>query len=289
MTGGARIAIVAAIGSLAIPASAGAVVRTDSSYRGFNPWSSAADRCDARQPLRIFEPDGPGPFPVLLYHHGTLGDWSGALDGAYAAREAAAHGFVGVSVHYDSWVTLNAEGIRAHARCIYDRARPAGAASTVCARPKADCARGLFSAGHSQGGLIATVARNVNASVRATYALGVNGPDIPDVRDAPDGTRALPDARLRVVVGQEDVASTGMGALKTMTGRDCGTGFACIDPGGGGYHVIAHSEVSDRRADHCAMWSGCFAFTPDPAWAPPSPAAWGLTSAFMWMRGLAVG
>ena len=45
--------------------------------------------------------------------------------------------------------------------------------------------------------------------------------------------------RSQLVVGAREVASAGLTVVKAFTGRDCGTGYACLDPSGGGYHVIA--------------------------------------------------
>jgi hypothetical protein len=179
-------------------------------------------------------------------------------------QSAAAHGFVAVAVTYDSWLTwLSPPAMDLHANCMFNTSNPGNAIAQVCARPEADCSKGFVVAGFSQGGAIAARSANVNSAVQAVWAIGVNGPNIPEAIAAPIGNRVLPNNRLRITVGQHDVAMDASGhpdlsALNAMTGQGCTT-FSCLAPDGSGYYVVANSDTPSGNASHCYWFlnGGC--------------------------------
>jgi poly(3-hydroxybutyrate) depolymerase len=278
---------------LAAPASA-ATVDSEQTYRGFNLWEwVAADKCnDDRPTFQLSEPAAEGRYPVALYLHGTMGDWGPNTEGKRIAQAFAEHGFVAAAPKYDSWLTNYPSAVDAHARCIVSAAQPGSVITKVCARPKADCSKGIVVVGFSQGGAIAVRTRNFNAGVRAAWGMGVNGPDLSTSYAAPAGSRALPNDRLRITLGQADLETSGYGhtVLDKMTGSSCTT-FDCLRPDGSGYAVVAHAEVADHWADHC-YWqaAGCNLDPPfDPGFAPPSTRPWSLLTGIGWLKSYVAG
>jgi hypothetical protein len=259
-------------------------------YAGLDPWSWAPDPCTASQGLVVYEPEAPGRYPVLLYMSGTTSDWDGGatLEGRKVASEAAGLGFVAAAVRYDSWITNSPSGVDGHARCMF-RVGPSSALSKLCARAKADCSLGVFSGGHSQGGAIAARSANVSPLVRAGLLLGVSGPNIPEARAAPNGTRMLPNDRIRIVTGVRDVG-TDYSTMNAISGRNC-TVPQCLAADGSGYYVVQDQETADGVADHCYHHAGGCNWYPtfDAHWAPPSERPWALLPGLRWLTRYAGG
>ena len=178
------------------------------------------------------------------------------MEGQAFVQLAAAHGFVAVALSYDSWLTWNSPTeTDLHANCMFSTSSPGNAITQICARPEADCSNGFVVAGFSQGGAIAGRAKNFNAGVRAVWAMGVGGPNIPAALATPIGTRTLPNNELRITLGQGDLATNAAGqpdlsALNALTGQSCTT-FDCLQSDGSGYYVVSNSEVSSGVASHC--------------------------------------
>jgi hypothetical protein len=273
---------------------ASSTVQFQSSYRAYGYWDDwkwwLSDKCTLTQPIYGSEPSAAGRYPVLLYLHGVLADWGENVEGRRVAELAASQGFVTAAFTYDSWVVNSISSIDGNARCMFSPDSSGNALANVCARPKADCSRGVVVAGFSAGGAIAARARNFAPQVRAAWLLGVNGPAIPEALAAPAGSRALPNYRIRIFVGRSDVVD--LTALNKLTGLNCWTS-PCGGPGGSGYYVVEHSELADRVADHCwwqsvspvvptnsCTWSPTF----DPGFPPPSGAPWSLTTNLNWLR-----
>ena len=162
-----------------------------SSYRAYGAWdegnSALPDKCTQTQPVYGSEPAAPGRYPVLVYLHGTLADWGNNVEGQRVAQFAARQGFVTAAFTYESWVVNAVSGIDGNARCMFSPGSSGNALASLCARPKADCSRGVAVAGFSAGGAIAARARNFAPQVRAAWLLGVNGPAIPEAVAAPAG------------------------------------------------------------------------------------------------------
>jgi hypothetical protein len=178
-----------------------------------------------------------------------------------------------------------------HARCMFSPGSAGNALAKVCARPKADCSRGVVVSGFSQGGVIAALARNHSDLVRAAWLIGVDTPVVPATLAPPAGTRALPDDRLRITLGRGDVGS--LGPLNQLTGQSCSTS-PCLRPDGSGFYVVEHAQVADGFADHCywqsanmawPYWSCVSPPTFDPGFRPPSTVPWSLSANLDWLRG----
>ena len=284
-----------------------ATTQSQTTYAAFDPWTAwewwQPNKCQETQPVYISEPTAAGRYPVLFYMHGTLADWGGNAEGQRVAQLAASQGFVAAAVTYDSWVTAyTPTGIDGHAECIFGSGNTGNALKQVCALAKAECSNGVVVAGFSQGGAIAVRAANYSSQVRAAWAMGVNGPAIPEALAAPAGARALPNDKLRLDVGESDAEgaypgsgpSTGLdlSALNAMTGMSC-TASPCLAPDGSGYFVVQDAEVADGVADHCYWESvdladpaqSCTLFpTFDPGFIPPSTKPWSLIANLEWLR-----
>lgn len=271
-----------------------ATVPFTDSYRGYNIFdsgTSSPDKCTGTQPVYGSEPVAAGRYPVVIYLHGTDADWSGNAEGKAIAALAASEGFVAAAFTYDSWLTgWWTPYMDAHARCMFSAGSPGNALARLCARPKADCSRGVVVSGFSQGGVIAALARNYSPLVRAAWLIGVNGPVEPALLAAPAGGRVLPDNRLRITVGRADADS--LGPLNQLTGQSCSTS-PCLRSDGSGFYVVQHAQVADGFADHCywqsvnaawPYWSCVSPPTFDPGFRPPSTLPWSLTANLDWLR-----
>jgi hypothetical protein len=272
-------------------------------YRGYNAWwdwkGPQADKCVQNQPIYGSEPASEGQYPVVVYLHSILADWVGNLEGRGFVELAAGQGFVAAAVTYDSWLALKPGRVDEHAKCMFAPGSSGNALAQVCARPKADCSKGVLLAGFSVGGAIAGRANNFSPQVRAAWLIGVIGPATAEALAPPAGTRALPNDRLRITTGRTDVEvrdpSTGqvtvdLTALNRLTGQDCAAS-PCLRSDGSGYYVVQHSEVADGIADHC-YWLGVAprqscprgAPTFDPGFRPPSTTPWSLITGLDWLR-----
>ena len=85
--------------------------------------------------------------------------------------------------------------------------------------------------------------------------MGTNGPNIPEARATPSGTRALPNNKLRINVGLNGIRGhLGRRSLaersECLPGQSC-TAFNCLRADGSGYYVVSNSEVSSGLATHC--------------------------------------
>lgn len=258
----------------------------------FDSGTTSPDTCTGAQPVYGSEPIAAGRYPVVVYLHGSTADWTGNAEGRAVAGLAASQGFVAAAFTYDSWLTgLWAPFMDGQARCMFSAGSTGNALAKMCARPKADCSRGVVVSGFSQGGAIAALARNHSSLVRAAWLIGVNTPGEPAVLAAPAGSRALPDDRLRITIGRGDVES--LEPLNQLTGQRC-LASPCLRPDGSGYDVVEHAEVGDGFADHC-YWQSVTTARPysscespptfDPGFRAPSTLPWSLTANLDWLRG----
>jgi dienelactone hydrolase len=272
------LALIAPIGR-----SARAATFTDT-YQRYNVWWPG---CNIQGGLYGNEPDTGSGYPVFVWAMGSYGSYNG-VEAQKFTREAAARGFVAGSASYDSVEGLSDAAIDGKARCIYNGSVPASAVARLCARPKADCSKGIVGAGFSQGGAITLRAANHDARVRAAYALGVSGPLNPGLIAQPAGVRALPNDRLRITTGQKDVERSGTSALDAITGNGCAPNWGpCFRGDGSGYYIVQNFEVADGVADHCFFEGGgkCSVNPPfDPNWPPPSQVPWALAPNLDWLK-----
>jgi hypothetical protein len=276
-------------------------------YRAYNAWDDwkwwLPDKCTQVQPMYGSEPAAAGRYPVLLYVHGMFADWGGNAEGRRIVEAAAGQGFLAAAVSYDSWAAGSQAAVDAHAKCMFGPSSGATALGQICARPKADCSKGVVLSGFSLGGAIAGRAANFSSQVRAAWLLGwVKGPENVAGLAAPTGTRALANDRLRITVGQSDLEirnpSTGqisgidVSGPNKVTGSNCSSS-PCLRADGSGYYVVEHAMVADGVADHC-YWMGVgvqaasdsCTWTPtlDPGFRPPSTAPWSLIANLEWLR-----
>jgi hypothetical protein len=284
-----------------------ATVHAKGTYRAYSAWDDwkwwQPDKCTETQPFFVSEPAATGQYPVVVYLHSMLADWVQNVEGQRFADAAAQQGFVVAAVSYDSWMATSALSVDGNAKCVFDAGSRGNALAMICARPKADCSKGVLVTGFSIGGAVAARARNASAQVRAAWLIGVSGPLVPEALAAPEGTRALPDDRLRITLGRSDVEvrspTTGqvtgidLTGLNGLTGQHC-SASPCLRANGSGYVVVGHDEVADGVADHC-FWLDATPATPansctgkppafDPGFRAPSTNAWSLITNLTWLR-----
>jgi hypothetical protein len=301
---------------------------TYNAYNTFDGWRPATyNKCSITNVVYGNEPADNGPHPVFIYLHGTLGDYGGNQEGRLVTKMAADRGWSAAAFTYSA-VGATQTSIDGISKCMFDPSQKADPTSTkykygnalalVCGRPSADCSQGVVVAGMSAGGAIAMRAKNFNAAVQAVWAMGVGGcnpsfgcfPVTAAGIAAPDGTRALPNNRLRIDDGQTDLQikdkatgkyigwdPQGIATVNHFTGSSCSTTDpdpTCLRPDGSGYHIVRNSEVADGVADHC-YWERVNKFAPtnsctwtpteatlDPGWISPAR-PWSLPTSLAWL------
>lgn len=265
------------------------------SYLGWNRFTNA---CDVSEPLVVFEPPASGTFPVFIYAVGTNTIVT-EIEARYVARHMAQRGFVAAVMHYETNVlTTGCASLVQKADCSYSGARPSSATSVLCARPRANCARGILSAGFSQGGTMAVLARNFDTRVRAVWAMSVAGGVSTNAATAclVSAQTAIADDRMRIVNGRSGQTQP-VSNLQNMTGTTClDTDHSCLRANGSGWYMVEHAEVQDGLADHCffvALTDGgtmpCNYFDEswDPGWAVPAQTPWSVNVSLDWLAGFA--
>ncbi len=230
------------------------------------------------------EPATEGGYPVFIYTVGSFGDYESTSALAWIDYMAS-RGFVAATVEYANGFPGRCSVVRDKAAEIYSG--PRSAIAVLCGRARADCQKGIVTAGHSQGAWMAMLAADYDSRVRAALALGagfdVVGPGLNDEACLVD-TRTLPPDALRAVNGQSDTifGSTMIDQLNKLTGMSCAaTAMSCLRGNGSGWVLAPDSEVTDGLADHCYMGvvpsdesgSGCV-FPSDPVWLSGN-VAWG--------------
>lgn len=200
-----------------------------------------------------FEPatDDGTRHPLFLYFVGTAfssTDPASKYDNpaAYAVAEAMARrGFVALSAAYDNGVLSWLSDHRNQLHCLFED--PAGLLARACALPQVDCALGVATWGHSQGGLVAMMAGNYDARVRAAWATGYGG----------EQQVTLSKHRMRVVNGEADLNNGTAAVLNAITGLTpamCPDPDQCLRDDGSGWVIVRKAELADpmrSSADHC--------------------------------------
>ena len=283
---------------LVLPSLAGAAVGFSASYKAHDGNAYfVSNTCLLDQRINGLEPDAPGKYPVFVYLHGTGAEQGDLAAGTAAITAAAANGFVAVAPTYKGDGTvLSPQGIDLQTKCMFDKTSSTTVLSAVCARPKADCSR-IVVAGHSQGGMISMRAANWATGIRGAWALGVFDTMWSNVFVSKEhgGVRELPDARLRIVTGRNDMDTPGpdaWGSVNRFTGRNCAWNTTdCLGSDGSGWYIVPHATPpagpTDGYADHCYMnqdGNRCIENAPvDPFWQTGS-APWTLPSALAWLK-----
>jgi len=240
------------------------------SYSG-NGGSSSS--CSTSYNIMGKEPTS-GTHPVFIWTVGTGESYTDELSTTFV-NAMVSRGFVAASVQYNSGTFGSGTTLSRRAKCIYDASSTASAVSKLCARATADCSKGVVVAGLSQGSIMADLARNFDARVRAAYGTGDGVKySIYDLNSVvANGNRSLPSDRLRVINGNRDTFLAGSDQTRTsnqkLTGFNCGsTALSCLQPNGSGWYIVSDTQVQDGQADHCYMLvGGCTSPTGnDPNW-----------------------
>jgi hypothetical protein len=210
--------------------------------------------CDTMYRTFGFEPVDrtPARHPLFLYFVGTTfvsGDVSTNYD-CQAARAVSAalasRGFVALSVEYDNGAIAWLSDHENQLSCLFTTSKTTSVLAAACALPNVNCDLGIAMWGHSQGALLADLASNYDARVRAAWTTGYGG----------DSRATLPTSRLRVVNGEGDTGNA------TVPGLDQTTGFTateCPDDGrkqclrndGSGWIIVQKVDCVTSSADHC--------------------------------------
>jgi dienelactone hydrolase len=236
------------------------------------------------------EPAGAGRHPVFIYTVGTSESINNgpARD---AIQKMAAKGYVAAIVGYSSGLFGSCSYITNKARCAFNPLSTQSAIAKICSRAKADCSKGIVTAGFSQGAVMATLARNFDPRVRAAYGMGLHNKYATfSTTCATPSERKLPKDRLRVSNGEEDgyggdTEASNRATSIAVTGYTC-TGTQCLQPNGSGWVVVKNSDVTDGQADHCFMRASgdCIGSqtTSDANWLNGNN-NWGLNAALGWL------
>ncbi|HEX7842554.1 MAG TPA: hypothetical protein VF469_34005 [Kofleriaceae bacterium] len=219
-----------------------------------------ATTCNTSFSISGQEPTTTGTFPVFIYTIGTSETFTNASATA-AVASMASRGFVAATVAYSSGSFGNCSAISGKARCIFNSGSTTSAISTLCARAKADCSKGVVVGGFSQGAVIATLAKNFDSRVQAAWGMGdgVTYSIFNLTSCMGNGNRTLTSDRLRAVDGEKDqfigpTASNVRSQFLTLTGLSCGsTATNCLQSNGSGWYIVQNAQVGDGSADHCYM------------------------------------
>jgi hypothetical protein len=271
--------------------SSAASAQTASFTSSYTGGSGATSSCGSTYSIMGKEPTT-GTHPVLIWTVGTGQSYTDSMSTA-VLNAAVARGFVAASVQYNSGTFGGGFILTNRARCIYQGSSANSALSKLCARPTADCNKGVVVAGLSQGSIMADLARNFDSRVRAAWGTG-NGVkysiyDLASVL-ANGSSRQLSNTRLRVINGIRDTYLAGTDGTRTQNGLL--TGFACtstatncLQSGGHGWYIVTDSQVQDGQADHCYMtYGGCSGATGlDNNWVNGTD-AWTLNANLNWLQ-----
>jgi hypothetical protein len=264
-------------------------------YMGFDPKNS---QNDLPQSITYQMPDtsafGQGPYPVFLWTPGTMENYADPL-GLTMVRQMALRGFIAATVQYSNTNAVqNCNAYTSRAKSVYDATRSGSAVGVLCTLPGASCAKGIATAGISEGGMLSVLAKNYAPNVQASFAMSVSDYDqngsinLSSCMDKP--YTAIPANRLTIVNGQADTLFGGQTPLQNVSGYTCPSGtFQCWSPdgSGAGWYIIQNSQVTDGVADHCyEMVGGCTLTTFDGNWYLPSTYNWSLAPNLDWLASL---
>ncbi len=262
-------------------------------YLSYNPSTS---NFDLKQPIVYQLPDpavfGPGPYPVFVWTPGTFEVFADPLSLLFVSQMAQ-RGFLAASVQYSN-TQLMAQTCNAYtqgAKGIFDATRSTSAVSTVCALSSAQCGRGVVTAGISQGGMLAVLARNYAPNVKAAYALSAGdinqlAPGIDLAACMGKQTTTIPANRLTIVNGQSDPSFGSQASIQGASGIACPSGSSqCWSPdgSGAGWYRVQNSQMTDGTADHCYIDVGGCNDKFDPHWMPPAASNWSLGPNLDWL------
>jgi hypothetical protein len=211
--------------------------------------------CNREYAMSGFEPDvAPGlRYPLFLYFTGTNFVLDQATFHAQAApavdavtEAMARRGFVALWVEYDNgaiaWLSDHVNQLS----CLFAQGAGASAVEIACGLPQVDCGLGIATWGHSQGALIAHLARDYDERVRVAWLTGYGG----------DNRATLSKDRLRVVNGEADTSNGTVSVLNAIAGftpSECPDDgrTQCLRADGSGWIVVQRADCQRTTADHC--------------------------------------
>ena len=260
------------------------------------PFTYQADGMALPRTLNGVMPAGDGQYPVFVYVTGTtMTPWS--EDDQVITTQMARRGFVSVSVDWDTrpLYPFNCDTLTTSVGKLFDASDPDSAINRIGALPKADLARGIVVAGFSQGGNIASMARNFHPGVEAAYVIGHGYVFWGEACYAIEQT-ALPPSRIRSAFGAEDAVWPQGGTrdrnrvmLERTTGASCGSSATqCVSPDGSGWWLVSRTATADGQANHCFHYGnrGCDR-VPFDAEFESGDAWWALPASLDWLAGFA--
>jgi hypothetical protein len=241
---------------------ASSTVSFTASYKGQGQNSTS---CNTTDQISGMEPSASGKYPVFIYTVGTTETFTNTVATA-AVQDMANAGFVAATVNYATATFGNCSQIGGKAECIYNSSSSSSAISALCSRAKADCSKGIFTAGASQGAVIATLAKNFDSQVQAVYGIadGVMYTSAFNLTSCmANGNRTLPSNMLRAVNGLDD-QFTGVGQsaqvtnMESLTGFNCGASAdSCLQSNGSGWIIVQQNQLaSNATDDHCYPRTG---------------------------------
>jgi hypothetical protein len=263
------------------------------SYWGYNPQSG---QNDLAMNITYQFPDpkrfGPGPYPLFMWTVATY-EWNRDTLSLNFVSQMAARGFVGASIQYHNFNTIQACGdYTVRAQSVYESTRISSAAGVLCSINGVNCNNGIVTAGISQGGALSVLARNYNPNVKASFAMSISdtnktgiGADLSSCLD--DQFTAIPSNRLTIVNGANDTSFGGQDPVTQVSGVTCAAGaMQCWSPdgSGAGWYLVQNSQVLDGNADHCYEMNGdCSLTVFDTNWYLPSTYNWSLKPNLDWL------
>ena len=248
------------------------------------------------------EPVASGTYPVFIWLTGTTMSWWTEDDQAYT-QEMAQRGFVAASIDYpNKFYPTSCGALTDKAALLFGENDPSVALSQICARPKADCSKGIVTAGFSQGAHLAALAANFDSRVAASFLIG-HGTQATDTNDLSGclaaATIDLPTDRIRSIVGDADGyfgcdpdgLTCDRPGIRTqqelVTGVSCGPGaFDCLAADGSGFYIVQASETDDGEAPHCFTYTGLCGPDFDLNYANPT-GPWSLEPSLDWLASFA--
>jgi len=267
---------------------------TTITYQSYNP---STGNFDLTQNIEYQLPNpskfGPGPYPVFMITPASFEPYNDPLSLVFVS-EMANRGFLAATVQYDNTESiLVCSSFTNRAQGVFDAARATSAAGVLCSQANANCKKGIVTAGISQGGFLAVLAKNYAPRVKATYALSMSdyaqniGESFAACIDK--NVTAIPANRLTVINGVADAIFGGQQPLENVSGYICPSGTQQCwsrDSSGAGWYIVQNSQVKDGSADHCYFMvdavSNCVGVG-DPSWLPPATYNWSLKTNLDWL------
>lgn len=267
-----------------------------------------------------FEPSTGAGHPVYVWLAGTGVGWHNRSTDRDLLRRAAELGAVAGQCQYRNWMYPLGEcaGMLSKAQPIFNITDPDSCLARLCARPMADCSRGVAVHGFSQGAQLSALAKNFAPQVSAALVQGHGDQPVGNLSSCMDyydaqGRRnpyhGLEREQVRSLVGEHDTSfgccfdqpdpkccknkKTARAQQIATTGYTCGSGeYSCLQTDGSGWYVVSdHDAGKSAGANHCFAWDGkCPALAgANDAWNPKwlSNDSWALDSSLSWLIGAA--